>query len=520
MKRAALLLLLAALPLQAQTISPNAIAAHMRFLADDLLEGRETGTRGYDIAAEYVAAQFTAAGLAVSRQPIAFRSAIVREQTLRSGEQSFTPRKDFILYPSFDREVVDVTAPVVVAGFGIVAPEARHDDYKGVDVRGRVVVAFTGAPATFGSEQRAYYSGTTLKQRVAAEHGAIGLLLINTRTDERRVAFERLAGPLPLPSMRYLDAAGRPVDVSSLQFAGRISYAVGRSILDSAPMNLDKLLDDADKNIANSFALTSNITAHLATTFSRAESANIVGLLPGTDARLRNEYVLATAHLDHLGNHDRTGTAKDTIYNGAQDNASGVACLIEIARALVAAPPKRSVVFVALTGEEKGEQGSLYFARHPTVPKNAIVADINMDMPVLLYRPASLIALGGEHSTLGELARTAAAREHLTITPDPLPEEVRFIRSDQFSFVQEGIPAIHLKIGNSADPSIDANAVTRSWLRGIYHGAADDMSQPIDFTAGARYAQVNARLIRAVADASRRVRWYAGDFFGTLFGAR
>jgi Zn-dependent M28 family amino/carboxypeptidase len=492
----------------------------MRFLADDLLEGRETGTRGYDIAAEYVTAQFTAAGLATSRQPIPFRSAIVKEQTLRAAARSFTPRKDFILYPSFGREVVDVTAPVVLAGFGIVAPEAHHDDYKGVDVRGKVAVVITGAPATFGSEQRAYYSGSALKQRVAAEHGAVGLLLINSRTDEKRVAFERLAGPLPLPSMRYLDADGRPADVSSLQFAGRAGYEAGRALLASSTITLDTVLDDAEKNIPHSLPLSESITVHLVTTFSQAESANVVGILQGTDKRLRNEYVLATAHLDHLGNHDRTGTSKDTIYNGAQDNASGVACLIEIARALAAAPPKRSVVFVALTGEEKGEQGSMYFARNPTVPKDAIVADINMDMPLLLYRPASLIALGGEHSTLGEHARTAAAREHLRITPDPLPEEVRFIRSDQFSFVQQGIPAIHLKTGGSADPAIDANAVTRSWLRGIYHGAADDMSQPMDFAAGAKYAQTNLRLIRSVADSPRRIRWTSGDFFGNLFGPK
>ena len=490
----------------------------MRFLADDLLEGRETGTRGFEIAADYLTAQFSAAGLETSRQPIAFRAATVREQSLRVGSTEFVPRKDFVLSASFDQATVDVTGPVALAGYGIVAPQQHHDDYRDVDVRGKIVVVLSGAPSTFGIDQRAYYSGSALKQRTAAEHGAIGLLVMNSRVDERRTPFERISGQAALPSMRYIEDDGKPADMTTLRFAGRIGYSVGRALLQDAAVDLETLLSDSESNKAHSLALKVSATAHVAATFSDAPSENIIGIVRGTDRKLRDEYVLVTAHLDHLGNHDRTGASKDTIYNGAQDNASGIACLIEIARAVAKNPPRRSVIFVALTAEEKGEQGSRYFARHPAVPKRSIVADINMDMPVLLYPPASLIALGGEHSTLGEFARAAAAKEALTIIPDPLPEEVRFIRSDQFSFVQEGIPAIHLKTGGSADRTIDSNAVTREWLRSIYHGGSDDMSQPINFAAGAKYAQTNLRLVRAVANAPKRVTWNRGDFFGTLFG--
>jgi hypothetical protein len=517
--RAALLLALA-LPLHAQSIAPAAIEAHMRFLADDLLEGRETGTRGFAIAAEYVRAQFAAAGLTTSTQPISFRTAAVVEQSLRAGTAEFVPRKDFVLYPSFTNASVDVTAPVVFAGFGVVAPEAGHDDYKTVDVRGKVVMVLTGAPSTWPSEQRAYYSGTALKQRVAAEHGAAGLLLVSSRTDERRVPFERIAGQAAQPSMRTLDANGLPADVTTLRFSGRISYAVATALLGGSGLDLETVLRDAEKDIARPAALSATVAARQTTRFAEAKSENVIGIVRGRDSRLRDQYVVASAHLDHLGNHDRTGKGGDTIFNGAQDNASGIACLIEIARALAKTPPKRSVVFVALTGEEKGELGSRYFARNPTVPKKSIVADVNMDMPLLLYPPASVIALGGEHSTLGPFAREAAALEKLDIIPDPLPEEVRFIRSDQFAFVQEGIPAIHLKLGGSSTPKVDANAATREWLRTIYHGVSDDMSQPINFEAGARYARTNLRLLRAIADSPKRVAWNRGDFFARLFAGR
>jgi Zn-dependent M28 family amino/carboxypeptidase len=235
-------------------------------------------------------------------------------------------------------------------------------------------------------------------------------------------------------------------------------------------------------------------------------------MLRGADPNLRSDYVVVSAHLDHLGNHP-PANGGDPIYNGAYDNASGIASLIEIARGLASGPrPKRSVVFVALTGEEKGLQGSQYFVRHP--PVQPIVADINMDMFLMLYPVADLIALGGEHTTIGEMARAAAKQEGFEMSPDPFAEEVRFIRSDQFSFVEAGIPAIHLKPGNkSTDPKIDGATVTRDWLRRVYHSPADDMNQTFDFASGARYAETNLRLLRAIANAPQRPAWKKGDFF-------
>ena len=510
-----------ALPLAAQPIAPQAIAAHMRFLADDLLEGRETGTRGYDIAAEYVIAQFAGAGLRPPGsgwlQPMAFRSARVVEQSFSLADSPLTERKDFVLSPSLDHATAAVRAEVVLAGFGIVAPELHHDDYAKIDVRGRVVLMLTGAPASFPSDPRAYYSGTALKMKRAAERGAVAVLFLNSRTDDLRRPFERSAQQSSIPSMRYLEANGKPADLTGLQLSGRISQATAGRLLAGSPIAVEAMLRDAEGGKTQSFPLKTRVALRVRSEFAAAKSANVVGIVRGSDAQLRGQYVVVSAHLDHLGNHPREGSA-DAIYNGAQDNASGIACLIEIARRIAAHPPRRSVLFVAFTGEEKGEQGSRYFARHPPVPRNAIVADVNMDMPVILYPFADIIALGGEHSTLGATARRAAAAEHLSVSADPLPEEVRFIRSDQFSFVQEGIPAIHLKSGTtSSDPAVDGVAVTRDWLRTKYHSYADDMNQHLDFGAGAKYAAVNLRLVRELANADARPQWTQGDFFARTF---
>ena len=496
----------------------------MRFLADDLLEGRETGTRGYDIAAQYVAAQFEAAGLQPPEggwlQRISFRSSRVTVQEMAIDGAALTPRKDFIFLPSFERLSAAGTAPVVHAGFGIIAPELHRDDYAGIDVRGRIVLILTGAPASYPTDQRAYYAASTLKIQRAAERGAVAVLFLNSRTDDLRVPFERRVQQDGLPAMRYLDAHGNPADPTDVQITGRISAAAAARLFARSGFTAEQILRDAEKELTHSMVLKAKATLHAVSEFSSAMSANVVGTVRGSDAAVRSQYVVVSAHLDHLGNHPRPGTS-DAIYNGAQDDASGIACLIEIARAVAKRPARRSVLFVAFTGEEKGEQGSRYFARNPPVSKKALVADINMDMPVMLYPFTDVIALGGEHSALGDIAQAVAREEHLKLSPDPLPQEVRFIRSDQFSFVQAGIPAIHMKIGvTSANPRINGAAVMQHWLRTIYHTPADDMQQPIDFAAGARYAALNLRLVRATADAPQRVDWKRGDFFTRTFAFR
>ncbi|HEY8131298.1 MAG TPA: M28 family metallopeptidase [Thermoanaerobaculia bacterium] len=503
--------LLAASPEPQIVIRESAIAAHMRFLASDLLEGREPGSRGYDVAAEYVAAQFESIGLKTSYQPIAFRAAkLIEEQSSFAVDgQPLTIRKDVLLRPNFLAVTSEVSAPVVFAGFGITAPELHHDDYSGIDARKKIVLILSGAPPSFPIDQRAFYSGSRLKDRNAAAHGAIGVLTLQTTTDEKRYPFEKRVQQSAISPMLYLDQ-GRPADaVEGIGVGATVSHAAAEKLFAGSPLSVDAVLTDAEKGVSHSFPLPTAVTSRTISQFTELESANVVGILAGSTS----ESVVLSAHLDHLGNHPPP-SGGDPIYNGAYDNASGVACLIEIARALAAGPrPKRSEIFVAFTGEEKGDQGSEYFVRHSPAP-GSLVADVNMDMFLMLYPVADLVALGGEHTTIGETAKSAARAAGFEMSPDPFPEEVRFIRSDQFSFVEEGIPAIHLKPGNkSLDPKIDGDTVTRDWLRRVYHSPADDMNQTFDFASGARYAETNLRLVRAIANAPERPKWKPADFF-------
>jgi Zn-dependent M28 family amino/carboxypeptidase len=514
-------------------IEPRAIESHIRFLADDVLEGRETGSRGYDVAAAYVAAKLMALGLEPAGsegswfQPIRFRSAqLVPEKcsfTLRDGGTTtkLEHRKDILIRPYFADASSEVSAPVVFAGFGISAPELEHDDYAKLDVKGKIVLVVTGAPVTFPVDQRALYSATEMKEAAAAKRGAVGLISVKSITDERRFPFEKTSRQTNIASMRYLDHDDNPADVEPrLKVEALLSRETAAKLFVGTPLTLDQVLDDAEKGTAHSFPLHGTLSAHTETSFEVVTSKNVAGVLRGSDEQRRDEYVLYTAHLDHLGAH---GSGADHIYNGALDNGSGIAALLEIARAFASLPkaPARSVLFVAVTGEEKGEQGSEFFAQYPTVPPSSIVADINMDMFQMHYPVADLVALGGEHTTLGDAARRAAEATGFTISPDPQPEEVRFIRSDQYSFVKKGIPAIHLKAGpKSSDPAIDGEKVSREWLRTVYHTVHDDLSQKIDYPSGARYAETNFRLGLEVANAPTRPEWKEGDFFSVVFGGR
>ena len=346
------------------------------------------------------------------------------------------------------------------------------------------------------------------------------MINIQSITDEARYSFAKRAEQADIVPMRYLDVQGRPAEThESMHGLATLDRPAAAKLFAGATMTLDAALADVEQGLSHSFLLKAIVTMHTVSHFADVKSENVVGLLRGRDPKLRDEYVVITAHLDHLGKHP-TAKGSDAIYNGAYDNASGIASLIEIARGLVQTPPRRSVLFVALTGEEKGLQGSQYFVYQPPVPRSAIVADVNMDMFLMLYPVADLVALGGEHSSIGALAANAAKESGFTISPDPYPEEVRFIRSDQFSFVQAGIPAIHLKPGNkSSDTGIDGASITRDWLRHLYHSPADDMSQKFDFDSGARYVETNIRLVKAIGDAAERPQWKKNDFFGLSFRA-
>jgi Zn-dependent M28 family amino/carboxypeptidase len=516
MTRKLILILLAAAPLFA-AVSPNAIRSHIQFLASDALEGRETGSRGYDIAAAYVATQFESLGLNVATQPIHFRTARVdgAKCTMTVGDAVLSHRKEVIFRPDFTRTSSDAAGEIVFAGFGVVEPDLGVDDYAKVDVHGKIVLILSGAPAKFPADQRAYHSSGERKRELAASHGAIAILTVATRTDEKRSPFSKAAAQSDMTGMRTLDAYRILGVTPALRAEVAVSPATARTLFTSAPMTFDSVLDDAEKSVSHSFPLGVNASIHTETTHGTASSANVIGVLPGSAAPA--SYVAYSAHLDHLG--VAASRSGDNIYNGALDNASGIAALIEIARAFtqLSDKPKRSIVFVAVCGEEKGELGSAYFAAHPTV--SPLVADINMDMFTMLFPVRDVIALGAEHSTLGELAREAAAKAGFEVSPDPQPEEVRFIRSDQYSFVKQGIPAMIFKAGNkSTDPSIDSDKIAREWLRNVYHSVNDNPDQKLDYPSGARWADANFYLGLAIANSDVAPSWKPGDFFATKFG--
>jgi Peptidase family M28 len=343
--------------------------------------------------------------------------------------------------------------------------------------------------------------------------GAIGTVAIRTLDIERRFSWERAIASGDSTGMRALDPSGKPMEAFP-QFRGgaTLGPAAARELLGAT---YDTILADADKGIAHPRPLQKRVAIRAATNIGETTSANVVAVVRGSE--LPNEHVVVSAHLDHLGINNQ---GEDRIRNGALDNASGIAALIEIARAVAAMKPRprRSIVFAAVTAEEKGAHGSLMFATHPSIA-GPLVANINMDMLTMLFPMKTLVLLGGEHSTLGPLAQAAAQKNGFALQDDPLPEEVRFIRSDQYSFVKRGIPAITYKGGSmSADPAIDGDKLARDWLRTIYHSPADQSDQKIDYDSGARWARTNLDLAVAIANAKERPRWNEGDFFGTKFG--
>jgi Zn-dependent M28 family amino/carboxypeptidase len=506
------------------------IRAHIAFLADDLLEGRAAGTRGYDLAARYVAAEFVALGLKPGGvaggwfQPIEL---IEGKTVVPAGElvlerggrtERLESATHFLPLRDYSAPESSITAPLEFVGFGVSAPERGYDDFDGVDLKGKIAVELYGAPANFGTEARAHYSASLTKMPELVRRGAIGVILVLTPVEEQRTPWERWVQRSWFPGMRWIGADGQPVDAFPSVRRGAVMGSAGAArLFDGAERSLADVYRTAAEGRPQHFALPGKATLAGQTVLTKRQSANVIGVLEGADPLLKHEYVVLSAHLDHLGRGAAVGG--DEIYHGALDNAAGVAVMLEVAHMLETAGhrPKRSVLFLALTAEERGLLGSDVFARHPTVP-GALVADINMDMPAALGPLADWVAFGAEHSTLGPIAARAAAAEGYALSPDPMPEEVVFVRSDQYMFVRQGVPSIYIDTGSrSKDPAIDVAARVDAFLRNNYHMPSDNLSLPIHYPSLAGLARINARILNEVANAPKRPAWNAGDFFGSKF---
>lgn len=508
------------------------IEADVRFLADDLLEGREAATRGHEVAALYVAQRLRAIGLAPAGDDGGYyqRVPMLRATRLADGGQlrvtrggastALRFRDQFLPALNYNGAEMTVTAPAVFVGQGVHAPALGHDDFRGIDVRGRIAVLFAGAPAAFDIDRRAFHASSREKLQELSRRGAVGAVFVDTDADEARTPWSRAMQAWDKPGMRLRAADGSGIDTfPRLRVVAHTSAAVADVLLAGGGRSAAQLFQAASDGTLEPFALPGTITLGARTAIAPVVSRNVVAALPGSDAVLARQHVLFSAHLDHLG----IGAAVDgdTIYNGALDNALGVAVMLEAARALATMPvrPKRSLLFIAVTAEEKGLLGAQWYARHPTVPLASLVANVNMDMPMLLTATDDVVPVGLQHSSLQPLVRQAARDVGVALSPDPFPEQSIFVRSDQYAFIRAGIPAVYLMGGTDASARGDnANATMQAFLAEGYHQPGDDIGQPIQYADAARLARLNARIGELIGDAPRRPQWNAGDFFGTRFG--
>ncbi len=508
------------------------IEADVRFLADDLLEGREAGTRGHEVAALYVAQRLRAIGLPPAgdngnyyqRVPLLRATRIAdggRLVVTRNGATTALRFRDqFLPALNYNGAQMAVAAPAVFVGQGVHAPGLHHDDFSGIDLRGRIAVLFSGAPAAFDIDRRAFHSSSREKLRELSERGAVGAVFVDTDADEARTPWSRVMQGWDKPGMRLRAADGSGIDTyPQLRVVAHVSAAAADALLAGDGRSAAQLFKAAKDGTLRPFALPGSIALGARTAITSVESRNVVARLAGSDARLAKEHVLFSAHLDHLG--IGAPVDGDSIYNGALDNALGVAVMLEAARQLATKParPKRSLLFVALTAEEKGLLGAEWYARRPTVPRQSLVANVNMDMPMLLTPTDDVVPIGLQHSSLQPLVQRAAKDIGVALSPDPYPEQNIFVRSDQYAFIRAGIPAVYLMAGTDASAlGDDANAAMRAFLRERYHQPGDDAGQPIQYADAARLARLNARIGELIGNAPQRPAWNAGDFFGARFG--
>lgn len=513
------------------SVEPAMIEYHMNVLADDSLEGRAPGTDGYASSAVYAEEQLRALGLQPAgvggswRQDVPLRqSTVVEDESSLSvwtpiGTETMTYDIDFYLGADPLRERVEIElAEVVFVGFGVSAPDLGYDDYADADVDGKVVMFLNGAPASFPSNERAYYSSGATKTTEAIARGAIGTMTF-WAPDDPRLRWDVNAARSKRGSFAWLDGDGAP-NRGNTQVMGSASlnHSAAESLFQGAYVPLADAIAAAQAGTPQSVLLATRVSITTTTAHRDVDSWNVLAKLEGSDPNLRDEYVTYVAHVDHFG--VGVEVNGDDVYNGAHDNASGTAIVLEIARAFASLPepPRRSVLFMIVTAEEWGLLGSDYFVQNPTVAQSNLVANFSLDMPFLFHPLRDIVPYGAEHSTMGASVGQAAEHMGLAIGPDPIPEQVLFIRSDHFSFIRQGIPALFIKSGFETGDDRDGGAMNTAFRQERYHTPFDDMSQDFDFEAGADHARVNFLTGYIIAQEEDRPAWNEGDFFGGLFG--
>ena len=492
---------------------------HVEFLADDKLEGRNTGSEGHRVAANYVAAQFERFGLKPAGtqgyiQPVKFHTRQIDEAhsslaLVRAGKaEPLALGEDAVIGLRTD-PASQVEAPLVFAGYGLTIPEQNYDDFAGLDVKGKIIVYISGAPPSVPGPLASHYQSQGERGKNLKRLGVAGTCTIqNPRAMDipwARSSLARLAPAMSLADASLDESGGQKVGIA-------FNPAHADKLFEGTGHTFKEILTAADGGKAlPHFAIPASLKATVGVKRGDVESQNIAAIYPGSDPKLKEEYVVMSAHIDHIGVGEPING--DKIYNGAMDNASGVAAMLDIAQTLhdEKARPKRSILFVAVTGEEKGLLGSRYFTAHPTVDRKAIVANINTDMFLPLFPLKLLTVYGLDESDLGADVREVAKGMGIKIQGDPEPIRNVFIRSDQYNFIRQGIPALALKVGYEKGSPEEKTAKT--WLTERYHAPSDDLQQPVDKEAAGTFDELVKRLLLRVADREKRPAWLENSFF-------
>jgi Zn-dependent M28 family amino/carboxypeptidase len=508
-----------------KTIDAERIRAHVKFLADDLLEGRGTGQRGGDIAAAYIATQFALDGLkpagdggtylqkvplvGVSAQPET-TLALVPEHgepmTLRALE-------DYVATNESQQPVSDIDAPIVFVGYGIDAPEFKWDDYKGVDLHGKVLLMLVNEPPSddpgfFGGKALTYYGRWTYKYEEALRRGAVAAILIH-KTEMASYGWEVVRNSWSGEN------SSLKLEGPQLKAAGWVTLATGHKLAEAAGQDLDQWLSRANSRDFQPIPLPLTLKAHMVSKVRSFTSNNVVAMLPGSDPRLKNEAVIYTAHYDHLGIHpDMPG---DNIYNGAMDNATGCGILLELARAYASAAqrPKRSILFASVTAEEQGLRGSEYLGNHPPIPAGRIALDLNYDDLPALGMAEEVQVAGAERTSFYPIVEATARQFELQIRPDPHPESGHYYRSDHFSLARVGVPSFSIKEGEKykGHPTEWGAQQNLEYERKRYHQPSDEYHPDMDFSGDAVVARFGFVLGWKAASLPEMPAWRPGDEF-------
>ncbi len=502
------------------------IRAHVKFLASDLLEGRGVGVRGGELASEYLATQLALMGLKPAGDNGTFFQAVPlvgvnplpgARLSVQGGGKSFDLRwlDDFVGYTLRQSESASIDGEAVFLGHGISAPEFNWDDYRNVDVKGKVVVLFTGEPPSedpkfFGGRALTYYGRWTYKYEEAARRGAMACIIVHT-TATASYGFEVVRSSWGREDMQVKLEANQP----ALQFAGWVTGETGDRLFGLAGKSTAEMLKLADTPGFQPMPLLLRFKGSFPAKVRTLESRNVVGMVPGSDPRKKDEAVVFSAHWDHLGI-NRTAQG-DGIYNGAVDNATGCGMVLEMARAWQALDhkPRRSALFLFVTAEENGLRGSEYYGRHPFVPAAKTALNLNFDAFYPFGRTADIVTTGADRTTVWPTVQNMARRFHLEITPDPRPEHGTYYRSDHFSMARVGIPSFSINMGNkfAGKPPGYGDRIFEEYNSNHYHQPSDEYRDSWDFSGIEEIARFGFAVGLEVANSEKMPTWRAGDEF-------